>query len=153
MAINTLFLPALIITTLAQKVFPKYEAPKMEKAEWDKVNAELKRQISPFEYHIGRANEHDTAILGDQLTQLVSQFVEARPEIFAKTEVKVGSATFVKHQSKTMMELKVHKKALKRKLLGTDSTADTRKEFWATVTAMSDLKKVEKNNVPSREAV
>ena len=72
----------------------------MEKTEWDKVNAELKREITPLEFHIFRANVATAAMLGDQLTQLVSQFIEARPEIFEKHEVKANlkSATIVKHQ-------------------------------------------------------
>ena len=73
----------------------------MEKPDWDKVNAELKIKIAPLEFEISRANVTNAALLGDQLNLLIITFVEARPEIFEKSEVKANpSATFVKHQSK-----------------------------------------------------
>ena len=62
MCLPMLIIPALIITTLAKEVFPKYEAPKMGKAKWENVNAELKIEIAPLEFHISRANETNAAI-------------------------------------------------------------------------------------------
>ena len=90
MCIALLVLPALVITTLAKQVFPKYEAPKMEKIDWEKVNTELKRDIAPLEFEISRANTSNAALLGDQLNLLISTFVEARPLIFEKSEVKAN---------------------------------------------------------------
>ena len=82
MCIALLVLPALVITTLAKQAFPKYEAPRMDRPDWDKVNTELKREIAPLELEISRANAINAALLGDQLNLLIRTFVEARPELF-----------------------------------------------------------------------
>ena len=118
MCIPLLVLPALIITTLPKQSFRKYEAPNMDKSDWEKINTDLKREIANLEYLISRANATDAALLGDQLNLVISKFVEARPEIFEKSEVKADKegATYVQHQSKTMQQLKAHKKNLQRKI-------------------------------------
>ena len=118
----------------------------MDKSDWEKVNKDLKRDIANLEYLISRADATDAALLGDKLNEMISKFIEARPEIFEKSEVKADNqgASYVKHQSKTMQQLKAHKKDLQRKLLSMSSTLETRKHFWETVRAMSDLKKIEK---------
>ena len=84
--------------------------------------------------------------------QTISTFLASKPEIFENSEIK-SKSKFNKHQSKTMTQLKNHKKVLQKKLnspqpwsiFQSQSLEQTKTEYWKTVRAISDLKKHEKN--------
>ena len=63
--------------------------------------------------------------------------------MFEKTEIS-SSVKFVKHESKSMKQLKVLKKILQKKITGPTSTESDRKEYWKVLRAISDLRKQEK---------
>ena len=82
-------------------------------------------------------------MLGDMISKEIANFVGEKPELFEKAEGKSRGA-FVKHSSKTMAQLKEHKKALQRQMIGPQGTTELRKQFWEAYRAISDLKKHEK---------
>ena len=82
-------------------------------------------------------------MLGDLISKEIEKFVSEKPELFEKSKVKSGAA-FVKLTSKTMLQLKTHKKPLQTQMIGPEGTSDIRKQFWEACQAISDLKKPEK---------
>ena len=143
-----ILLPPLIAltftTALNSNIFPKYDTPILDKADWSTQDKELKQRLHHLHYYLGRAtNKEDISMLGDLISKEIEKFVSEKPELFEKVEVKSGAA-FVKHTSKTMAQLKTHKKALQRQMIGPEGTIDIRKQFWEACRAISDLKKQEK---------
>ena len=128
-----ILLPPLIALTftsaLNSNIFPKYDTPLIDKEDWTKQDNELKQRLYPLHFHLGRAtNKDEITMLGDMISKEIEKFVSEKPELFEKAEVKSGGA-FVKHTSKTMAQLKEHKKTLQRQLIGPQGTADPRKQF------------------------
>ena len=82
-------------------------------------------------------------MLGDMIRKEIANFVGEKPELFEKAEGKSREA-FMKHSSKSMAQLKEHKKALQRQKVGPHDTTELRKQFWEACRAISDLKKHEK---------
>ena len=95
-----------ISSNLSQDVFPRFDTPKLLKAEWENLDDEVRDKLNPFNYHLGKVTDsRDIAKLGDQIGWTIGNFLKDKPEIFEKHEIKTN-AKFVKYNSKTMQQLK-----------------------------------------------
>ena len=141
-----------VISLLTNSVFSRFDTPELEKGEWTILDKELKTKLHPIHYHLGRATDkEDVTKLGSMISETIAQFAKDKPEVFEKAEIK-PNANFVKHQSKTMLQLKEHKKTLQRQMR-TGCTQDVRKKFWEACRAISDLKRQEKKKEEMKTTV
>jgi hypothetical protein len=132
------------VSVLLNVVFPKFASPSVTKDESKKLNTALELKLKPLHYHLGKAtNKVDVEVLGALISQELAQFVEEHPDVYEKSELK-SNATYVRHESKTLQELKKHKKTLQRQMMTSAYTDTIRKQYWEACRAISDLKKQEK---------
>ena len=83
---------AAIFLTLAS--FVKFVSPQIEKSEWKDLDLKLKSKLEPFHHHISRArNPEDIAVLGDQATIVIRDFLIEHEELFEEETKHSGAAT------------------------------------------------------------
>ena len=82
----------------------KFEEPKIEKSEWDRLNNELKQKLAPINHHICKSkNPEDIITLGDQANIIIRDFLIENPELFENTETTKRSK-YKKHTLKSLEE-------------------------------------------------
>ena len=133
-----------LASALTKDIFPKFTSPSLTKDDSKKLDTELQHRLKPLHYHLGKANNKaDVEALGALIGHEIAKFVEEKPNMYEKAEVK-SNVKYVKHQSKTMQQLKEHKKTLQKQLMTPAYTDTLRKQYWEACRAISDLNKQEK---------
>ena len=111
--------------------FVKFSAPpNVEKQEWDRLNAELKSQLAPLHHAISTASAAEIPALGDSLTLQLRDFCVANSDFFEDESAKNPTKEYVSHPNKTITELEVLKKTLRKEAFGDQGTPEKRKEFY-----------------------
>ncbi len=130
---------------LSLLTFFRFSTPSsVENSEWKRLDKELKQRLAPLHHLISRcSNPDDLKTLGNQISIEISTFCNENKELFAEN-LNSHSEKFVSHQNKTIAELELRKKELRKEAFKVDAGPDKRKEFYDTIKAISDLKAKEK---------
>ena len=125
--------------------FLKFTAPSnVESAEWKRLNTNLKSILYPLHHHIARCNNsEDLKILGDQATELTVKFCLENQELLLDNP-NPSTSKFKSHPNKTIAELEVTKKQLRKEAFKPCADPEKRKLFHQCCKTVSDLKKREK---------
>ena len=100
------------VSSLASSVFSKFTSPSLTEQEWTKHNNDLMQKLFPLHQQLSKStSKEDIETLGALIGQAIAYFVNERPEVFENSEIK-SNAKYVSHKSKTMQQLKEHKKSL-----------------------------------------
>ena len=122
-------LALLTVSSLKSDIFPKFTSPTLTGDGWSQHNNDLKQKLDSLHQQLCRAtSKEDIMTLGALIGQAIGHFVSERPEVFENSEIK-SNVKYVSHQSKTMQQLKQHKKSLQRQIV-TNCTDEIRKKFW-----------------------
>ena len=120
-----------------------FSAPKLDVNEWHELDIQLKSRLSIYHYYLAKSSHPDDICkLGNLINKEIVNFLLQNPETFENNEIKTTKKerSFVKHQSKTITQLKTLKKEAKRKAFAANGNETDRKSFWNISKAVSNLK-------------
>ena len=128
--------------------FVKFTGPNdTEKSEWMRLSKDLKVRLAPLHSEIARcATDNFVKVeeLGNTLTESIRQFLEEHSDFFLDEASKVPGKKYVSHNNRSIAQLEVLKKQLRREAFGPEGSEDKRKEFYLCLQAISELKQKEK---------
>ena len=134
-----------MLTFLSLLTFPRFTTPsEVENSEWKRLDKELKLRLAPIHHLIGQCSDpEDLKVLGNRVSIEIATFCLENKELFEE-KVEKDSEKFVQHPNKTISELDILKKVLKKEAFKEGAGPEKRKEFYDTLKAISDLKAKEK---------
>ena len=134
-----------MLTFLSLLTFPRFTTPsEVENSEWKRLDKELKLRLAPIHHLIGQCSDpEDLKVLGNRVSIEIATFCLENKELFEE-KVEKDSEKFIQHPNKTISELEILKKVLKKEAFKEGAGPEKRKEFYDTLKAISDLKAKEK---------
>ena len=113
---NIINMTSIFLSLLA---FVKFSAPaNVEKQEWDQLNSELKSKLAPLYRDISLASPDEIPSLGNRLTAQLRDFCVSHDDFFKDEAARNPSKKYVSHQKKTIAQLEVLKKSLRKEAFG-----------------------------------
>ena len=135
-----------MFSSLTALTIARFTTLKLEINEWHEHDIQLKSRLSIYHHYLAKSSHPDDICkLGNLINKEIVNFLLENPEVFENNEIKTSKkeSSFVKHQSKTITQLKTLIKEAKRKAFAANGNETDRKSFWNICKAISDLKRKE----------